>query len=411
MKKKNENPKIIKSTSHILKFANDGKLMELDALFDDAFVVKKNDLRMILSGKLPHKTNLNSWELPDICNIYHSQWKQIMYKESSYLVSSLKSNRRNMRWERFKVVYAYFKDNGRQVKFTSKRFSELNLNPIKVDEEDINIDHLSSIVIDDRLFNIQETPGGEFDAFIHLRLPYFEDDKKRAKTINLPIKYHSHYLKYANDPAYKRKNSIQLYRSKIGVFYVKFIFEKDMPAKKTEGEIKGVDVGVKRPIVTNDGQILGLTLEPIYNSLCKKTKDSKAYKKKLTHRTNELNRICKDLDLTNTKELRLENLKGLKIGKKGKKSKKMNRLFSYWLYSKIKSNICNICNEQGVEVVEVPPEYTSQTCSKCGLTHKNSRRGVEFVCVRCGNIMDADINAAINISRGGAYNPFFTKNV
>ena len=40
--------------------------------------------------------------------------------------------------------------------------------------------------------------------------------------------------------------------------------------------------------------------------------------------------------------------------------------------------------------------YTSQTCSKCGSSHKESRNGEDFMCVECKYEIDADLNAAIS---------------
>ncbi len=58
--------------------------------------------------------------------------------------------------------------------------------------------------------------------------------------------------------------------------------------------------------------------------------------------------------------------------------------------------------ERGGELIEVPPEYTSQTCAACGTISKDSRSSQsEFVCVGCGHTANADTNAAINILRLG----------
>lgn len=54
--------------------------------------------------------------------------------------------------------------------------------------------------------------------------------------------------------------------------------------------------------------------------------------------------------------------------------------------------------ERGVEVVRVPPAYTSQTCAKCGAVDRENRKTqAEFICVSCGHTDNADVNAARNI--------------
>ena len=56
--------------------------------------------------------------------------------------------------------------------------------------------------------------------------------------------------------------------------------------------------------------------------------------------------------------------------------------------------------ERGGRLILVPPAYTSQTCSCCGVVDSGSRRDqARFVCVACGHQANADVNAAINILR------------
>jgi putative transposase len=57
---------------------------------------------------------------------------------------------------------------------------------------------------------------------------------------------------------------------------------------------------------------------------------------------------------------------------------------------------------RGGMVIYVNPAYTSQTCSDCGFVHPGNRKSQsEFLCQACGLTMNADFNAAINISRAG----------
>jgi putative transposase len=56
----------------------------------------------------------------------------------------------------------------------------------------------------------------------------------------------------------------------------------------------------------------------------------------------------------------------------------------------------------GKLVVEAAPHHTSQERARCGHTHPDNRRSqAEFVCQRCGNIDNADYNAAQNIAQRG----------
>ena len=55
------------------------------------------------------------------------------------------------------------------------------------------------------------------------------------------------------------------------------------------------------------------------------------------------------------------------------------------------------CKKFGTDLHEVNPAYTSQTCSCCGNKIKLTLKDRIFKC-SCGNTIDRDINAAINIA-------------
>lgn len=56
----------------------------------------------------------------------------------------------------------------------------------------------------------------------------------------------------------------------------------------------------------------------------------------------------------------------------------------------------------GGNLLVIPPEYTSQTCSKCGCIDKNNRpTQARFKCTACGFESNADHNAALNILAAG----------
>ena len=56
-------------------------------------------------------------------------------------------------------------------------------------------------------------------------------------------------------------------------------------------------------------------------------------------------------------------------------------------------------------VEKVPPAYTSQRCSACGHVAKENRENqADFLCTACGYACNADVNAAKNIAAGHAVN-------
>ncbi len=67
-------------------------------------------------------------------------------------------------------------------------------------------------------------------------------------------------------------------------------------------------------------------------------------------------------------------------------------------YKRFKGKLEAKCRLYGIEYIEVEGSYTSQRCSRCGVVDKSNRkhRGL-YVCKKCGNVLNADINGAINI--------------
>ena len=58
------------------------------------------------------------------------------------------------------------------------------------------------------------------------------------------------------------------------------------------------------------------------------------------------------------------------------------------------------CQKFGSYFIKVNPRNTSRTCSACGQIH-NMRLADRMMSCSCGNKMDRDINAAINIRNAG----------
>ena len=71
-----------------------------------------------------------------------------------------------------------------------------------------------------------------------------------------------------------------------------------------------------------------------------------------------------------------------------------------WAFFQLRQFITYKAAQAGVPVHLVDPRNTSRTCSACGHCEKANRKSQEsFLCQRCGFAMNADYNAALNISR------------
>ena len=358
---------------------------------------------LMCSGTLPIKKFITSKYLPDKF-ITHSRWKQVCYKSASEIIRSQYKRASNKRYREYKKLYAKcFDKNGKSKhpSFTNKKFKELKLKSIYISKyfKKPNLSNFS-LNVDSRLFDIRET-NNHFNGFLHLRLPVFKTNCKRAVSINIPFNYtRLNNIKYNNYNNWKLTNTIRLSVKNNSIF-LELIYEKDEPEKKTNGTVIGLDSGYKKLCSLSDGTFIGTKLETIINKIVHKVRGSKSYKRKLIERTEYINRELKKIDFSSIKELIIEDLKNVK--QNSKLNHKMNNRLSYWIYSYMIKRLEMLCSENGVLLTKVNPAYTSQTCSKCGSVHKESRKGETFHCTECGNELDADYNASVNLSHMGIY--------
>lgn len=383
---------MIKTSKHILKYSNQNKLDLINQLFNDYEADLSLYINLIISKNLPLR-NLPSKDFP-IGIILHSQWKQIIYKQASEIIHSNIQKIKNKCYAKYKKLYYKCKKNNRHQNFLNKKYSELNINYLK--RVKINLKNIS-INIDNRLFNIQN--GNSFDEFVMLRLPYFQQSKKRAIQVKLPIKYHKHSNKFVT---WNRRNTIQI-RRHTKSFMLSFFWEKDNIKKKSNGDDLGIDIGYKKLVSDSNGNHYGQHLCGIYNRLSNKKRGSKNYKDLLRHRTNQIRYVCNNLPLCDVKNLVIEDLNNVKY--KSKLSSKLMNKMQYWSYREVISKLESLSMIEGFSLIKVPAAHTSQYCSNCGIIDKSNRKGEVYKCSSCGIVVDADTNAAINVLRRGAYNP------
>ena len=251
-----------------------------------------------------------------------------------------------------------------------------------------------SFTLDSRIIDFKEDNGGYFDVWIRLSCI------GNRMQIKLPAKFHQHYNKFYN---WKRLNTVRLIK-RHSKWFIEVLFEKKEPAKKQTGKTIGIDCGYKELAVVSDGQRLDEGLEEVYEKITRKKQGSKAFKRALKERDNLINRSINKLQLSDVKEIVVENLKNVKKNTKGKIRKKFNNKLQRWSYPKVLAKLHQLAEENGITFTKVNPAYTSQKCCNCGVICKTNRVGKFYRCA-CGNEIDADLNAATNLSHMGVYSP------
>ncbi len=212
----------------------------------------------------------------------------------------------------------------------------------------------------------------------------------RKQSVYIPFKKTKHFNKMIKKEG-KLLKGILLTPNEVSF---RFEFEKKV---KEKGETLGVDIGLLNTISCSNGHQTttnkeNQSLESICKKIARKKKGSKNFNKAVKHRDNYINWSINQLNLENISEVKRENIKKIR------KHKRNSRLMQSWTYTDIFDKLDRYCEEQDVLVTKISPTYTSQRCSECGWTRKGNRKGKTFTCDKCGNTMDSDLNASLNIS-------------
>ena len=342
---------MIRSVKISLKYANKAKTQKLKSLFNEVLRVKQ-----LYIDKLWKENKFNG--------------KLLDFKAESWLSARMLQNIGKQALETIKSQ--------RKKKHKTKPVCKNN-----------------SFSLDSRFVNIKFDLN-TFDIWLKL------NSLGNKLCLKLPSKKHIKMLEY-ND--WNLKNTIHLCEEN-NVIYAKLLFEKKEPSLISEGKVIGIDIGYKDLIVSSDKQVCGHELEDIYQKISRKKQGSNAFKRALKERDNLIGKAVNSFNLKGVKELVAENLKNVKKDTRKKKrlAKKFTNKLQRWSYSKVLNKLSMRCEEEGVLFTKINPAYTSQKCSVCGVICKSNRKGKIYKCI-CGNEMDADLNAAINISHMGVYSP------
>ena len=206
-------------------------------------------------------------------------------------------------------------------------------------------------------------------------------------------------------------------------YYVSVVVEEDIKPKNAKtNHIVGVDLGIKSLITTSGfdsyGNISSLKkhekrIAILQQKLDKKEKNSKNYNKlkiKLERaylrlansRKKQVEEIVSKL-LKENDYIEAENLQVNKMVTKSS-SKSLRRNIIHSTFSLILTKLRQKCLWENKRFIQVNTYFpSSQLCSCCGHRNKEMKdlKLREYKCSECGNILDRDINASINILNEG----------
>jgi putative transposase len=199
---------------------------------------------------------------------------------------------------------------------------------------------------------------------------------------------------------------------------------------KTKGFL-GVDLGIVNIATTSEGtRYSGSHLNNLrkrHNRLRAKlqSKGTRSAKRLLRKRKRRESRMTRNINHQISKHLVakakrtksvivLENLSGIRNDLRTRVKGSANATLSpqrsnpivavhSWSFYQLKTFIKYKAILAGVEVMEVNPHHTSQTCPECGYVSKRNRVSQsQFCCKKCGHAGHADYIAAINIASRGS---------
>lgn len=84
----------------------------------------------------------------------------------------------------------------------------------------------------------------------------------------------------------------------------------------------------------------------------------------------------------------------------------VNQKISQWAYGQFIQYVSYKAQKYGMQVEQIPEDYSTRTCGYCGSVKKYVPRGRVYACPGCGAVIHRDLNGAFNIcsrARNGSY--------
>lgn len=199
---------------------------------------------------------------------------------------------------------------------------------------------------------------------------------------------------------------------KNGCFYACFIVEYQTKLLNNTNKSVGIDFGLRNLITTSENKTIDnprfhkkyeKALSKQQSKRSKLDKKTKEYKQKTKIIGKIWNKICncrhdfnhklanefvKNYDIIALENLSIERLKN--------NIKNINKAYSDVCWNQFTNILSYKAENAGRKIVFVNPKNTSKTCFGCGKIHNLSLNDRKMNC-ECGNTLDRDYNAALNI--------------
>ncbi|MFC5367163.1 RNA-guided endonuclease InsQ/TnpB family protein [Salinirubrum litoreum] len=219
---------------------------------------------------------------------------------------------------------------------------------------------------------------------------------------------------YLDDDDYEKRMGTLHYREDEEAFYLHIVIKKEVEERDGD-KVLGVDLNLKNVAVTSTGSFYdgGELLWGqnhyfrVRRSLQHKgTRSAKQVLRRLSGREtrfvlNRLHtisrRIVEEADTNDCSYIAVERLTHIRE-RMDNGNDQVRRQMHNWAFRELQEMLGYKASEYGIRVEQIPPAFTSQTCSRCDHQSSTNRSSDGwFECNGCGYSVDGDYNAAKNI--------------
>ncbi|WP_142861167.1 RNA-guided endonuclease InsQ/TnpB family protein [Salinigranum halophilum] len=281
------------------------------------------------------------------------------------------------------------------------------------------VEAMKSTVADWKKGNSRPLPGfNEPSAVYDNRTLTIKDRSATLSTINgrVAVDYvlGDYQKSYLDDDDYEKRMGTLHYREDEEVFSLHIVIKKEVEERDGD-KILGVDLNLKNVAVTSTGSFYdgGELLWGqnhyfrVRRSLQHKgTRSAKQVLRRLSGREtrfvlNRLHtisrRIVEEADSHDCSYIAVGRLTHIRERMENRDNQ-VKRQMHNWAFRELQEMLAYKASECGIRVEQIPPAFTSQTCSKCGHQSSTNRNSDGwFECNECGYSVDGDYNAAKNI--------------